>query len=818
MTFSVKRLLPHIGMLAVFVIITLVYFSPVLQGKKIFQSDIVQYAGMAKQQTDFREATGEEPYWTDSAFGGMPTYQLGAKYPHNWIKKLDLTIRFLPRPADYVFLSFICFYILLLSLKLDWRYAGLGAIAFGLSTYLIVILGVGHNSKAHAVAYFPLVLSGIVLTFRRKYILGFIVAALGASLEIVANHVQMTYYLFLLILVMGIAYLIDAVRKKELKHYFVSVGILALAGILALGTNAASLMATSEYTAFSTRGKSEITINPDGTEKAEKAAGLDTEYINQYSYGISETLDLYVAGLFGGSNSEPFNPDSEFVDFLRKQNVPANQIEDIYGQFGLYYWGAQPGVSGPAYIGAVVIFLFVLALFLVKGRLKWWLVGGAVLSLLLSYGSNLSWFTDLWIKYFPLYNRFRAVTSIQVITELCVPILAVFGLMKMLQNFDKDERKLNALKWTTIITGGLALILLLFKNTLFNFAGGNDAYYIQNFGMEMMSAIRDDRRALYSADTLKTLILVLLVAGALFMYLKKKLSENAVLLIVGVLILFDLVQVDRRYVNTENFVSARMVEDPYSASAIEKQILQDTTHYRVLAGNPYSEFNGGGRAAYFFNSIGGYHGAKPAKIQDIADFYIYQGKTEPLNMLNVKYVVQQNDEGQNVQRNPSANGNAWFVQNVKIVPDANAELLAIDSLNTAQTAIIHEEFEERLPAKIYPQDSTATIKLVKHEPNYLKYASSTPDEKLAVFSEVYYPNGWNAYVDGNKADYFRADYMLRAMLVPAGDHVVEFKFEPQVVKTGGTISLASNIVLVLIIIGGIFFAFTRKGNKQADKA
>ena len=811
MNFSIKKVLPHVAVVFVFVVTALLYFSPVLSGKKMFQSDIQQYRGMAKEQMDFREQTGSEPYWTDAAFGGMPTYQLGAKYPNNWIKSLDLSIRFLPRPADYLFLYFIGFYILLLVLKLDWRYAGLGALAFGFSSYLIIILGVGHNAKAHAIAYMPLVLSGILLVFRRKYIWGFILTALALALEIVANHVQMTYYLMLLILILGIAYLVDAVRKKELPHYFKSVGILCLAVVLAVGTNAASLMATSEYSATSTRGKSELTINPDGTTK-ERSAGLDKAYINQYSYGISETLDLFIAGLYGGSNSEPYKADSEFASFLLNQGVPPAQIESVYGQFGLYYWGSQPGVSGPAYLGAIIVFLFVLGLFLVKGRLKWWLLGGTLLSLLLSYGSNLAWFTNLWIDYFPLYNKFRAVTSIQVITELCVPVLAIFGLYKVLQVTLPIEERLNALKWSTGITGGLALILLVFKGSLFSFAGGNDAYFVQNFGMEFMNAVKADRKAIFVNDTIKTLILVLLAASLIWFYIKKKISENLVIVAITILVVFDLVQVDRRYVNAENFMAARMVEQPFQKSAADMQILQDTTRYRV-----YEQSIGlnGARTSYFHSSIGGYHGAKPGRLADLADFYLYQGKMAPLNLLNVKYVITQDEEGaEQVQINPQANGNVWFVQNVKFVPDANAEIMALENLNTLQTAVVQDNYKSLIEKQLFTEDTTATIKLTEHKPNYLKYESSSQNERLAVFSEVYYPDGWNAYIDGEKASYFKADYILRAMMVPEGKHIIEFKFEPQVVETGGTISLASNIILLLIILGALFMSFRNRTNSE----
>lgn len=815
MTFSVKKILPHLLAVAAFTLISLIYFSPLLQGKKLYQSDIREYRGMARELMDVRKEKDKEIFWTDDAFGGMPTYQLGVKYPNNWIKTLDLSIRFLPRPADYLFLYFIGFYILLLVLKLDWRYAALGALAFGFSTYLTVILGVGHNAKAHAIAYMPLVLSGILLVFQRRYIWGFILTAIALALELVANHVQMTYYLMLLTVILGIAYFIDALRRKELPHYFKSIGILVIAALLAVGSNATNLMATKEYSNFSTRGKSALTINADGTPK-ENVSGLDKEYINQYSYGIGETLNLFVAGLFGGSNAEPYNKDSAFADFLRKQNVPPTQLESVSKQFGLYYWGTQPLVSGPAYIGAVIIFLFVLGLFLVKGRLKWWLVGGTVLSILLSYGKNLAWFTDLWIDYVPLYDKFRAVTSIQVLAGLCIPVLAIFGLMRVLQRFDEPETRLKALKYTTIITGGLALVLLLFKGVFFKFAGSNDAYYIENFGLDFINAIREDRKSLYVQDTIKTLVLVLLSAGLIWAYLKKKLKENVVLVGFAVLILFDLVQVDKRYVNADNFVSARMVEQPFQATPADQEILKDTTRYRV-----YEQSVGlnGARTSYFHNSIGGYHAAKPARLQDLAEFYLYKGNTSPLNLLNVKYVIGQDKEGKEVvQQNPSANGNAWFVQNAVVVPDDNAEILALDSLNTKQTALVNTKFEEQLTKKIFPENPSASIKLVKHDPEYLKYESQSDAEQLAVFSEVYYPWGWNAFLDGKPVDHFRADYILRAMMVPAGKHVIEFKFEPQVIQTGSTISLASNIILVLIILGGLFFSFKQNPPSPAEKA
>jgi len=407
MQFSIKKCLPHLVVLILFVCVSLIYFSPVLKGKEIFQNDIKHYIGMSKQQKDFKETTGKETYWTNSAFGGMPTYLLGAKYPHNYIKKLDLSLRFLPRPADYLFLYFVSFYILLLVLKVDYKLAALGSLAFGFSTYLIIILGVGHNSKAHAIAYMPLVLSGIVLTFRKNYIYGFLLTTLALALELVANHLQMTYYLMLLVIVLGIAYLIDAYKKQLLPHFFKSVGVLFLAVMLSVGLNATGFMTTQEYAKESTRSKSELTINPDRSPK-EITTGLDKDYITEYSYGLLETFNLYIPRFLGGGSYEDVGKDSASYDFFLSVGAsPLQALQET--QQAPTYWGDQPIVEAPAYIGAVVIFLFVLGLFLVKGRLKWWLVGGTVLSLLLSYGKNLGFLTDFFIEFVPLYDKFRAV-------------------------------------------------------------------------------------------------------------------------------------------------------------------------------------------------------------------------------------------------------------------------------------------------------------------------------------------------------------------------------------------------------------------------
>ena len=801
---SFKEFLPHILVVFGFILISLAYFSPVLQGKEIFQSDIVQYIGMAKQQNDFRANTGEETYWTDAAFGGMPTYQLGAHYPHNYIKKIDSILRFLPRPADYLFLYFIGFYILLLVLKLDYKLAFLGALAFGFSTYLIIILGVGHNAKAHAIAYMPMVLAGILLCFRNKYIGGFLLLAFAMALEIGANHFQMTYYLLLLVIIVGIVYLIDAFKKKQLPNYFKALGVMILAVILAIGINATNLLATQQYAAFSTRGDTGLTINPDGTSKT--SGGLNFEYITEYSYGIVETFNLFIPRFMGGSSSEKMDENSAMYSQLLKMGAGPAQAKD-FAKNAPTYWGNQPFVGAPAYIGATILFLFIFALFLIKGRLKWWIVGGIILSLLLSWGKNFAFLTQFFIDYVPLYNKFRAVSSIQIIIELCVPILAVFGLYRLFLDFEKPEEKFRALKLATLITGGLALVFLIFKSALFNFNGGNDAAYIQQMGSEFVRALKEDRKAIFTADAIRSLVFVLLSATLIWLYLKQKVSKNLVIAGFVLLILADLISVDRRYVNNEDFVASRIMSQPFQKTAADVEILKDTSYYRVfdLAESPFNT----GRTSYFHNSIGGYHAAKPARMQDLFDFYIAKNNLEILNMLNVKYIIVPEKEGTQVQENPQSLGNAWFVEHIKWVNNSNEEILNLGETDLTKTAVINNKFKGQIPSTL-DFDPSAQIELIEHEPNKLVYKFSAAKEQLAVFSEMYYGHGWISYIDDKETSHIRANYALRAMMVPAGKHIISFKFEPEVVKTGGTIALTSSIILGLLLLGGIYFTFKNK--------
>jgi hypothetical protein len=801
---NLKAFLIHFFALALFIVAALAYFTPVLQGKVIFQSDIAQYSGMAKEQIDFKKRTGEEPYWTNSAFGGMPTFQLGAQYPHNYIKKLDLALRFLPRPADYLFLYLVGFYILLCCLKVDYRLAVLGALAFGFSTYLIIILGVGHNAKAHAIAYLPMLLGGIILVFRKQYVWGFILTALAMALEINANHYQMTYYFMLLVLILGTVYLVDAIRKKQLKHYFISVALLLVAVVLGVATNATSLLATKEYADWSTRSKSELTIAPDGTPK-ENTGGLSKEYITQYSYGISESLNLFVPRMFGGSNSEDLGQDSKTFDYLIEKGISKTQALNFATGLPLY-WGDQPGTSAPAYVGAVLFFLFFLGLFLVENKAKWWLLGGVIMSLILSWGKNFSLLTDFMIDYFPLYDKFRAVSSIQVILELCVPILAILALAALFDASIEKAKKLKALKISFFISIGIGILIFLSKG-LFHFEGASDAYLEQNYGNELMTMIRLDREAVYTSDTLRSLLYVLLAAIVLWFFIKEKINKNILVLLIGLLVLFDLVGVAKRYVNDNDFVRQKAMMTPFPETPIDQQLKQDPEIFRVF--NPAEGLNGAS-TSFYHQSIGGYHAAKPAKIQDLFDFHIYSGNLNVLNMLNVKYVIQQDKEGNTYPaENPGTNGNAWFVKKLDKVNSADEEIMALKALDTKSTAVVNVQKFANVKRFEYQIDSLASIRLVNYSPNHLTYEADNLNLGLAVFSEMYYEKGWNAYIDGVLKTHFRVNYALRALEIPEGKHKIEFKFEPQVIKTGSTIVLASTGLLGLLILAAIGFSFWR---------
>jgi len=805
---KLKQFTPHIFAFIGFLVVALIYFYPVLQGKEIYQSDIVQYIGMAKEQNDFRKTEKTEPYWTNSAFAGMPTYQLGAKYPYNYVKKLDSVLRFLPRPADYLFLYFFGFYILLLVLKTKPLEAFFGALAFGFSTYLIIILGVGHNAKAHAIAYMPLVVAGFLLVFRQKYILGGLLSMLALALEIQANHFQMTYYLLFLLLIISISYAYKFIKEKQYKSLMKIFGILALAGILAVGVNATSIMATSQYAKISTRSNSELTINPDGSKKKSQNA-MSYEYITEYSYGKAESLNLIAPRLFGGGNSEKLDEKSNVHNYLASQGVQSKYIAQLRDDFGKTYWGDQPIVAAPAYIGAVVFFLSILALFSEKRKIKYVFLVGAIFSLLLSWGKNFPLLTDFFIHYVPMYNKFRAVSSIQVILELCLPVLAILGLSSYLKS--DQPTQWDSLKKTTIISATILLLLLLGKG-VFSFTSATDQNLVDylnhivqdnSFGHGFMEALRVDRAQMYSSDLLRSLFLIIVSVLVLFGFYKEKLTQNVSVILIGILLVGDLFLVDKNYVNEKHFVEGYKMKEPFVATSVDKYLLEDNSVFRVFEKNGAMS---NARTSYFHHSIGGYSAVKPRKIQELYDYQIQKGNVEILNMLNVKYVIDQDENGNLVPiLNENAYGNAWFVNQIKSVNSANEEMNFLEYLDKNTAVVRNQNFSK----SIFTTDSLSQIQLIEYKSNYLKYESYNNYDGLAVFSEIYYPKDWIATIDGKPTEILEANYTLRAIEIPKGNHIIEFHFSPKVVKTGSSISLISSLLMLVFIGAGFFYCRKR---------
>ena len=788
-----------------FVLAAVIYFHPILNGKKIQQSDITQFRGMAKEIQDYRAQNNAEPYWTGASFSGMPAYPISAYYPNDFIRSLDRLLRFLPRPADYTFLYFLSFFVLMMALKVEWRLAILGALAFGFSTYLIIIFGAGHNAKAHAIAYMPLVLAGILLVFQRRFLVGFIVTGIAMALEVYANHIQMTYYLGFCLLILGIVEFINALKEKQLTLFIKQAAVIIGAVVLGIGANAPRLLAMKEYSERSTRGKSELTINLNGSKK-ELTTGLDYGYITQYSYAKLETFNLFIPRFMGGGTIEELGADSNFYQFIAER--AGKKVASDYSKQVLTYWGDQPIVEAPAYIGAVIFFFFFLGIFLVKGRLKQWLVAATIFSIILSWGRNFEGITNFFIDYVPLYNKFRAVSSIQVIAELCVPILAVLGLKEFFSKESAKLEKLEALKKAMLFFAGLIIVGFGLAHVFGGFEGLRDAQQYSEIP-GFLEAVIADRKDMLFSDTLRSLLLVFISGAILWLLLKNKLKSLLAIVLLTVLILFDLISVNKRYVNADDFKISRKIEEPFKATAADKIILQDKTHFRVV--NYTVDPMNDGSTSYFHQSIGGYHAAKLGRYQELFDFQIAKNNMQVLNMLNVKYFIVPNSDGNfEAQQNGAANGNVWFVEKIKVVASANEEIQALDSLNTKKEVVVNQKElytsgSSSVVSLLIEQDSTARIRLTDYSVTSLTYASSAKTAQFAVFSEIFYKEGWNAYVDGVLVPHYRVNYVLRGMEVPSGAHTIDFKFEPKVIEKGKIISLISYVLLLFISVGWFFY-------------
>ena len=783
----------HALIVLLFALISFAYFSPLLEGKRIDGHDVKTWIGMSKEISDYRENTGEEALWTNSLFSGMPAYQISVKYSANLIKYVDKVISLgFPRPANLLFLYLLGFYFLLVSLNVDYRIAAIGAFAYAFSSYFFIIIQAGHMTKAHAIAYLPMVVAAVIYTYRGKMLLGGVLTSLAVALQIFTNHYQITYYLILVLLFIGFAQLYKDFNANNLQSFFKRTGILIMAALLAAGTSFTRLKTTLDYGKETTRGKSELTNNLDN-----KTKGLDKDYATQWSYGVAESMTLLIPNFHGGSSMSSVLSidDSQTLDFLRK--FRNKKLANALQYRASSYWGDQPIVSGPTYAGAIVIFLFFLGLFLIKSEYRVWLLLATIMSLMLAWGKNFMPLTEFFLDYFPGYNKFRAVSMILVIAEFTIPFLAFLGLNKFLTDNDKQSN-LIMLKNAFYITGGITLVFALFPSMFLDFLSDKDLSPISN-GVKTPNGFLDglvaDRSTLLSSDAWRSFIFITLSFGVLFLYIKEKLSKNYVILIIGALLITDMWGINKRYLNEDHFARKSKVKTPYKPTQADNFILKDKDpNFRVF-NQSVSTFNDAS-TSYFHKSIGGYHGAKLKRYQELIEFHISKGNMNVLNMLNTKYFITQDGRA---QLNPGALGNAWFVENINTVKNADEEIAALGNFDPLKTIIVDERYDDNL-ININNLNSSSSIKLDSYKPNHLTYTSNNIDEGIAVFSEIYYKDGWNVYINGIESNHFRANYVLRAMKIPAGNHIIEFKFEPSVFTNGERISLASSISLLLLLL------------------
>ncbi|WP_199897995.1 YfhO family protein [Flavobacterium sp. B17] len=829
--------------LVVFIVLAFLYSTPVFTGKQLFQHDIVQYRGGAKELLDYRADTGKETYWSDSMFGGMPTYQMGSQFKGDIIKQIDSKLNFFPRPVNYIFLLFGGFFLLGMVAVRNWKYALLGATFFGLSTYFYIAIAAGHNGKINTIEYFAPLLAGILLVYiRKQYIWGFIVTTLFMGLQIAANHPQMTYYLFLALGFLFLSELIRAIQKKTpMKHFLISSGIIAASCLIGVGMNSQRIMANSEYVKETVRGK-QILTNDSHTEGK---SGMDKESMLLWSYGKLETLNLFIPRLMGGGSQEPEGKEMmNRVQELVQENVGSQaEMDRISKGFGnLTYWGDQPGTSGPAYQGAIVCFLALLGFFFAWKKYRYWILGASVLTIFLAWGSNFMALSDFFIDFVPFYNKFRAPSSILVVVELLFPLIAIIGLYRFFT--DKElttEYKQKILLYVGGGTLGFVLILLLFGKSLLGFHTENEKTYLPPF---LLDYLVEERFKLFRIDAIKAFIYVAIAATALFMVLKQKLNQNIALVIIGIVSLFDLWTVNKRYLNDDNYVDKIFAENPFQTESsdlmaekvqgnpnlepilanvnvnktLETIAEKDKTHYRIFNNilGTFSETN----TSYFKSSIGGYHAVKLRRYDDVINeyFQIMDSVKVPniLNLLNAKYLVLGGPEQPQAIANPKANGNAWFVSDLKFVESPNQEIKSIGVIDSKKTAVIAASDKKYFEGKTVQPDSAAYINLTKYQPNELEFKSQSKTAQLAVFSEIYYPHGWKFFIDEKEVPYIKADYLLRAVHVPAGNHTIRMAFEPEVIEKGKWISLFCFAVFILLSGFGIYSIYRKRNKRQVE--
>lgn len=797
--------MPHLVAILIFFGLTATYFSPVLFDKKgLPQNDILQHRGSSQEATEYRERTGEEALWTNSMFSGMPTYLISTRFSGDLFRFVHKAITLnLPALVANIFLALVCAYILFAALGMSTWLAIAGSVAFAFTSYNLIILEAGHNTKSLAIAYIPLVLAGLIITFRRgrrNFWIGAAIFAFGLTMQIRANHLQITYYLMLMILIFGIVELIYAVKEKWVGDFFKRVAILAFGAILAVGVSFGRVYATYEYSKYSIRGKSELTST--AARPQSESGGLDRDYAFNWSYGVGETITLLIPDFFGGSSQHAVSENSATYNTLLQIGAPEAQAKQLIQSLPLY-WGDQPFTSGPVYVGAIICFLFVLGLFIVNKRIRYWLLAATILSILLAWGKNFEAFNYFMFDYLPGYNKFRAVSMTLVIAQVAMPLLGMLALYEVLYGREKVNFQKKVL-YAAGITAGFAFLAMI-AGSMSDFTAPADQQLVSSgWPIQAVNAIKEDRASMMRADTFRTIFYILLAAGVLYFFLKGKLSATMASLVVGLLVLIDLWSLDKRYLNNSKF-QTQIIESHFAPSPADEQILADKDlSFRVI--NMQNPFNDA-RTSYFHKSIGGYHGAKLRRYQDVIDQHIAQNNVKVLNMLNTRYVIT-GDTKMPVQRNPQALGNAWFVTSVKPVNSPDEEIAALKDFDPATEAVV-DISEFPLENRTFTPGNS-TVKLTAYSPNELAYDINAAQPGLVVFSEIYYKDGWNAYLDGQPVPHLRANYILRALKVPSGNHKVVFKFDPKEYTIGNTVSLISSLLLFAVMIGAVIFAVKHK--------
>jgi len=808
-----KKALGILLCIVAFAIITLIYFSPILQGKRIKQHDIEMYKGMAKEIVDYKAETGEQSLWTNSMFGGMPAWNISVPQNSNLMTYVNKVLSAgFPHPICAVFVSMLGFFILLLVLDCSTWISFIGALAYGFTSYLFIVIGAGHNSKAVAMAYMAPVIAGILLTYKGKYLWGAVLTALALALEIRAGHLQITYYLLLIVICLVIAEFVETVKNKKYLDFFKASGILAAVAMIAIMTCTTTLYANYEFGKETMRGKPVLTKDVEN-----QTTGLDRDYITQWSYGIGETWSLMIPNVKGGASAYIGNKnealdavDSRFRSSIAQQSA---------------YWGDQPGTSGPVYVGAIVCFLFVLGLFIVKGKYKWAILVATTLSILLSWGKNFMGFTDFFLDYVPGYNKFRAVSMTLVIAEVCMPLLAFLALAELLKNPDTMKKNMKYFWISLGITGGLCLLFYALPQTFFNFlsqgesaqfqqlAKGQDGAMYQMFATQLENV----RVAIFRKDTMRSLLFIAFAALLILLTVKGKIKHNVLFAALAVLVVADMLTIDKRYLNDDNFINARKFDKPFIMSDVDKQILNDKSlDYRVmnLATNTFNDAS----TSYFHKSIGGYHGAKLRRYQDVIDHYLSKSGDDNffkvLNMLNTKYIIYSKDNKLAYYPNYEAFGNAWIVSDIQWVETPNAEIDAIATTDVKNVAIVNDEFKN-LVGNFHATPAEGTIKLVDYKPNQLTYNFDSSKDELVVFSEIWTKNGWTMNVDGIESPLFRSDYILRSAIIPAGQHEIVMRYEPRIWKLGNTIQLVASLILLIGVATAICYTYKKKLSKNS---